>query len=371
MSVEQLADVPGQLETSRQIRLLDIETPSVPVDLRGKIPFIISSKASSKYPKYQFLPPTEVAVEEYRANKARLNGSYKAGTILNLPIDDVYFKQIFGMSKKRGPLNVYNITQPFQASGATFMAGRIQPEGMNYDSKIVIYVQDGNSWANFRTPVYDLEDPFVTELDSGEIIFGGVEVIKNRRGKLKDWRTVFYKGRSVETLEKIAVGPSMMKDIRLKELDDGRFGLFTRPQGEIGARGQIGFTIIDGLNDLTPANMIGAPLISLQFPPYEWGGVNQAEVIGGENLLAIGHRACWNETGRHYYPWQFIIDSKTRECQDLGIMAERADFPPGSARAEDLVDVLFTGGMRDNKLYVGVSDIQAGVKEVEIPDLAA
>lgn len=369
MSVEQLADVPGQLETSRQIRLLDIETPSVPVDLRGKIPFIMSPKGSSRYPNYQFLPPTEVAVEEYRANKARLNGSYKAGTILNLPIDDEYFQQIFGMSKKRGPLNVYNITQPFQASGATFMAGRIQPEGMNLDSKIVIYVQDGNSWANFRTPVYDLEDPFVTELDSGEIIFGGVEVTKNRRGKLKDWRTVFYKGRSVETLEKIAVGPSMMKDIRLKELDDGRFGLFTRPQGEIGARGQIGFTIIDGLKDLTPANMIGAPLISLQFPPYEWGGVNQ--VIGGEKLLAIAHRAYWDSKGRHYYPWYFTIDPKTRKCQNLGILAERKDFPQGPARAGDLFDVLFTGGVRGKQLYVGVSDIQAGVKEVEIPDLAA
>jgi hypothetical protein len=50
-----------------------------------------------------------------------------------------------------------------------------------------------------------------------------------------------------------AVGPQWMKDIRLVELADRRIGVFTRPKGEyFGGQAEIGFTIIDNLDDLTP-----------------------------------------------------------------------------------------------------------------------
>lgn len=67
--------------------------------------------------------------------------------------------------------------------------------------------------------------------------------------KIVSWVTQFYRGYRIDSMHHFSSGPAMMKDIRLIELLDGRIGVLTRPQGEVGGRGQIGFTIIDSLEE--------------------------------------------------------------------------------------------------------------------------
>ena len=110
-----------------------------------------------------------------------------------------------------------------------------------------------------------LQDPFVTKI-SGQLIFGGVEVFpdpKNEKNLL--WRTVFYKGDNIRSLKKFVSGPIGMKDIRLLELSDQSIGVFTRPQGEKGGRGKIGYTTIHSLDELTAEVIDDAPLINRIF----------------------------------------------------------------------------------------------------------
>jgi hypothetical protein len=161
-----------------------------------------------------------------------------------------------------------------------------------------------------------------------------------------------------------------MKDIRLCGIGDGRIGVFSRPQGKRGGRGQIGYALAPSL-EAVPDVINNAPLLNL-FSPKEWGGVNQAVLLEGGAIGLLGHIACFSGRKiRHYYPMTFILDAETgKPLRPPRILVERACLLPGEAKRPDLQDVIFPGGIsiRDGTalLYLGVGDMEA--QTLEIPD---
>ena len=55
----------------------------------------------------------------------------------------------------------------------------------------------------------------------------------------------FYRESLNGGFDKALTGPPKMKDIRFLQLLDGRILVLTRPQGERGGRGRIGFCVVD------------------------------------------------------------------------------------------------------------------------------
>ncbi len=156
-----------------------------------------------------------------------------------------------------------------------------------------------------------------------------------------------------------------MKDLRLVELPCGGIGVFTRPQGDKGGRGKIGYTRAAALADLTVDLIEEAPLLEDQFIEEDWGGANELHRLANGWIGVLGHVACFDELrDRHYYPMVFALNPETGQYTDMELIAERSEFLPGEAKRPDLVDVVFSGGLVRNKdgtadLYAGISDAEA------------
>lgn len=271
-----------------------------------------------------------------------------------------------------GRRDVYNITAPFVDGGELVIAGRVE-DRESEDSDVMFFVERDGQWVPKEgAPVFHLQDPFVTRI-GGELIFGGVQIFPHpeKAGQLK-WRTLFYRGSDLNSLRYFAAGPEGMKDLRLVELPDGKIAVFTRPQGEVGGRGTIGFMKINSLAELTVENIEKARLLKDQFLPEEWGGANEVHVLKNGLLGVLGHIACFSHGEyRHYYSMVFPFDPEEERAGPIEIIACRDDFPAGPAKNEKLVDVLFSGGLYRNEdgtatLYVGVSDAEA--HRLTIPD---
>lgn len=282
---------------------------------------------------------------------------YKA-SIYDKKCEKIYFKGI-------GHKDVYNITAPFENEGQSIIAGRVESRDSE-NSEVMFFKKSGECWTPVAdAPVLTLQDPFVTKID-GELILGGVEIFPHPeiKGAL-GYKTAFYIGKNIKTIKKFSEGPSMMKDIRLIKLPEGKIGVFTRPQGKVGGRGKIGFTKIDSIDDLNAQIIEAAPLIENQFIDEEWGGVNELHVLKNGLIGALGHIACFdNEGNRHYYSMAFTFNTDTRQASDIKIIATRNELLEGEAKRPDIYDVLFSGGLIRNKggiaeLYAGVSDAEA------------
>lgn len=271
--------------------------------------------------------------------------------------------------------DVYNITAPFSWNGKRYLAGRVEMRNSIY-SKACFFEEINESTYKLSEslPSYDLQDPFITKIH-GNYIFGGVEIFPHpcKEGRVS-WRTKFYKGSTLKSLEFFIYGPKGMKDIRFVQLKSNKIGIFTRPQGEKGGRGKIGFTIIENLEEITEESINKAPLLE-QFFESEWGGVNEVILLENGKLGVLGHIARFTDNFmRHYYPMVFVFDPETMEYSPMEIIARRNDFLSGPAKREDLVDVLFSGGLvrLQNKkalLYTGVSDAEAQFIEINDPFL--
>lgn len=264
-----------------------------------------------------------------------------------------------------GDKDVYNITSPFEDEGEYVIAGRVESRDSEY-SEVVFFVERDGKWIPRKgAPVLQLQDPFQTRI-GGELIVGGVQIYPHpeKEGALM-WRTALYRGGRISELGLFFTGPDGMKDLRLTELPDGGIGVFTRPQGEKGGRGQIGYFRTASLDDLSVQSIENAPLLERQFIPEEWGGANEAHMLKNGLIGVLGHIACYDESGdRHYYPMFFVLDPATGEYSDIELIAVRANFMPGPAKRADLQDVVFSGGLvrqADGKavLYAGTSDAQA------------
>lgn len=270
--------------------------------------------------------------------------------------------------------DVYNPTAPFQDRGITYFAARIESRLIETDSQVLFFVErDWVCYHDPNTPIFPLQDPFITSINK-ELIFGGVRFPVNE----DSWQTYFYRGPDLLSLKKFAEGPVGMKDIRLVELHDGSIGVFTRPMGIIGGRGKIGFTIINSLEQLNDLDWYGADLIKGQFSDDEWGGVNDAHLLKEGLIGVLGHFATFtiDEAGsmrKHYKSIIFTYNYFKRQVFPMIVLAKRLDFPTGEAkRSPELDDIVVSGGMHllENgkvELYVGLSDVNCGVIEINNP----
>lgn len=270
-----------------------------------------------------------------------------------------------------GNRDVYNITAPFQVSGEVIVAGRVEARDTEA-AESMFFVEAGGRWVpRPGAPVLSrLQDPCVAVI-GGELVVGGVEYPVDLGDGRAGWRMVFHRGRALEALEPFLVGPDHMKDIRLVELADGRVGVFSRPQGERGGRGTIGFTTVASLGELTAQAIEQAPLLRHQFREEEWGGANQAHLLEDGALGVLGHIARMDEAGKHYYPMAFTLSPDTGRWTPPRIIATRSCFPAGPPKRHDLVDVVFSGGLVRHDdgtatLYAGLSDAEAA--RVLLPD---
>lgn len=264
-----------------------------------------------------------------------------------------------------GDKDVYNITAPFEDEGEQVIAGRVESRDSEHSSVYFFVKRDGEWTPREGAPVFELQDPFFTKI-SGELVLGGVQIFPHpiNAGQL-GWRTVLYKGSSISDLQEFAKGPDGMKDLRLVELADGSIGVLTRPQGDNGGRGKIGWTRISSLNELTIVVINEAPLLKGQFIDEEWGGANEPHLLANGLIGVLGHVASFDEEGdRHYYPMVFALDPQTGEISDMELIATRSNFLPGASKRPDLVDVVFSGGIVRKpdgtaEIYAGISDAEA------------
>lgn len=277
----------------------------------------------------------------------------------------VTFNQVDGF-------DVYNPTAPFEWNGETYMIGRVEKRDSEH-SKSIFFVlnEDGSYSPKNGIPEFILQDPYISFIDEF-IVFGGTEIFELPEDPSRlGWRAKFYYGTDLTDLKELTVGPEGKKDIRIVKLSDGRIGVFSRPQGEKGGRGKIGFTIVDKLTDVTSSVIDDAPLFE-QFDDQEWGGCNEATLLSNGKIGVLGHIAKFSEGDvRHYYPMTFCVDPVTREYSKMKIISERANFLPGPAKRPDLADVLFSAGLVRHgngkaTLYTGVSDVE--VQAIEIAD---
>ena len=242
------------------------------------------------------------------------------------------------------------------------------------------FEEKGGVWVTAPgTPVFRLQDPFVTKV-GGELAFGGVETFPHPDTRYSGgigYRTVFYRGETLQSLRLFARGPDLMKDIRLIQLRNSEIAVFTRPQGPWVAdaeRGKIGFTKLPSLGALDAEQISNAKIIEGQFLNHEWGGANELHLLDENTIGVLGHIAYIDDANKkHYYAMAFTFDPDTGTPSPLRIIASRGNFPEGPAKlSPELDDVIFPGGIIRNRndhsatLYAGVSDAQAG--RITIPD---
>jgi hypothetical protein len=269
---------------------------------------------------------------------------------------------------------VTNPSVPFTSGGETVLAVRADPGAEEPCSRIV-FCRPGpdGAWRPIPgTPELPLEDPFVAFV-GGTLVLGGVRVIREA-GRVVSWVTDLYRGRDLRDLALFATGPSHMKDIRLVELDAGRIGVFSRPQGQAmidrhGCIAAIGFTVVDSLDDLSAEVIADAPFLRETFLPEEWGGVNQACLLSNGLVGVIGHMA-WGEhvDGEHfihYYSMAFAIDPCSRRFTRPKVIAARESFADGPTATPRTRDVTFTAGIvrlpnGRAELWTGLSDRRIG-----------
>ncbi len=266
----------------------------------------------------------------------------------------------------------YNPTIPFEDRGTTCIGVRVESLDSELDSKIYFaHKLRENIWEiDDSLPFLHLQDPVYMKIGD-ESYIAGVNVQGSVNGAFRNQE--FYRGDSIKNLEHFASGPPGMKDIRLVDLGN-RIGVFTRPQGEIGGLGKIGYLEIGRINELaklTENDWYSAQLIDGLFEEGTWGGVNQAIVLSNREIGVIGHKAhkemSENDWIKHYHAISFRFDTKSKSINKLRKIATRADFPSSPAkRSPELSDIIFPAGI-DRKLYLycGLSDYSSGVKKMK------
>jgi hypothetical protein len=163
--------------------------------------------------------------------------------------------------------DVYNITAPFEYEGATVIAGRVERRDQEL-SEIVLFREVDGAWLPLPdAPTFPgLQDPCIAKVD-GRLLLGGVRFPVTVGDDDKAWQMEFYLDG-----EHVFTGPPKMKDIRFAQLPDGRLLVCSRPQGEKGGRGKIGYLVVDSLELLTPQAVQDAPLLEGLCTDEEWVG---------------------------------------------------------------------------------------------------
>jgi hypothetical protein len=266
--------------------------------------------------------------------------------------------------------DVYNISNAFEWQGSKYLFGRVEKRESEISQVVLFEMLDDFTFKKTDTVINNFQDPAVTFIDEN-LILGGTRIyIDNQR--IISWATTFIKGFETRNLKEFFVSPVKMKDVRL--FQDKVLHVFTRPQGGEKAKlGKIGYCSFSDLDELCQEKLEEAPLLENNFDDYSWGGVNQVLALKNGTLGILGHIARMTEGDfRHYYGMVFNFCPKEKKIRDMKIICERSDFPEGEAKREDLVDVIFPGGIvrkADGRaeLYVGLSDAQAAMAIITDP----
>lgn len=267
--------------------------------------------------------------------------------------------------------DVYNVTAPFEWKERSVIAGRVERRSEEL-SEIVLFSETEGEWRPIEgAPTFPgLQDPCVTMMD-GKVVLGGVRFPVTIGEDRKAWQMEFYREGLNGGFDKVLTGPPKMKDIRFLQLPDGRILVLTRPQGERGGRGRIGFCVVDSLIQARWETIESAPLFD-HCPEEQWVGANEAHLLTKNKIGVLGHLAEFREDGsRRYRSMVFCIDLETGQSSETEIIAERSDFPPGESKRPDLQDVIFSGGLLRlghgrARLFAGLSDAEAG--SLDLPD---
>lgn len=273
--------------------------------------------------------------------------------------------------------DVYNLTNPFENNGKLVLAGRVERRDSEH-SKIMFFemldASDKFTWTLVEDlPTYELQDPYYSFVD-GKLLLGGTEIFDHPTIPNALWyRAEKLLGNDIEGLNHLCYGPNGMKDIRVCDLGD-RILVFTRPQGEIGGRGTIGYFYVNTVEEITVEAINNATLID-QFIESEWGGCNQAFLLKNGKVGVLGHIAKFDdEENRHYYSMAFAFDPSNNSVTEMEMICERKYLVDGETKRPDLVDVLFSGGIVRNNdgtadLYTGVSDCECHYVKINDPFL--
>jgi hypothetical protein len=234
-----------------------------------------------------------------------------------------------------------------------------------------------------RAPILTMQDPFYLANVQGWQIIGGVHTFeKHRHPGVLQYRTIFYRFKddiaelisdNNNIIEPFAVGPNGMKDIRFIELNNGKIGVFTRPQGGSAGRGKIGYIEINSLEELEECLPKGR-IIPNQFHEDEWGGANELQLLPDGRIGVLGHIAHFEGEVRHYYAMAFIFDPQTKKAGEIKIITTANEFPTVQPKKIDLGKIIFSGGLCRRQdgtadLYVGVGDVHAGKIQISDPFL--
>lgn len=298
-----------------------------------------------------------------------------------------------------GSLIFTNPTKPIEIEdGKEHTFVRVEPSEIEGVSTTVIFERESpesDNWINDEDlPDFpNLEDPFYCGTIEGYRIFGGVKTSKKDDGELS-WRTVFYRYKdsmselyesNAKLSEPFATGPQGMKDIRLYQISDERIAVFTRPLGEFGGRGKVGYIEIASLSELESKltdyvnEKDPKTLIEGLFCDQDWGGVNELHSLSDGRIGVIGHIACMVEDPdnpshgiKNYFATSLIFDQETKDFTDLKIIATMEDFPKIEGKNKDIGSVIFSGGV--NRLgngkaifYGGVGDVKSGYLPIKDP----
>jgi Protein of unknown function (DUF1861) len=273
---------------------------------------------------------------------------------------------LVGLTNRDG----YNPSNPVPDGVHPFTYVRVEPRRDEFDSWSIPFRQlEVDRWElDEELPRLRLQDPFVAVVD-GTLVVGGVRIV-DRSPERVLWETVFLRGASLDALVEFARSPLLMKDVRLIEIEPGTIGVFTRPLGGKAGRGQIGYTEISKLDELTMAVMADADMIERQPIAEHWWGANAVYRLDGNNLGVLGHIAKFEGDSRHYYPIAFVFDrGRHRIVSGPEIIADRSCFPPYQAKRADLENVIFPAWVDRHRglLCGGLSDAAIGVVRIEDP----
>lgn len=277
--------------------------------------------------------------------------------------------------------DIYNPSVPFKWNDEEIIVCRVEARDSERSNAVFFKKQQDKWVVRPNSPVFELQDPFVTVIGD-ELILGGVRVFWEN-GRIVSWCTDFYKGKSIERLSLFLTGPGDMKDIRLIELADGRVGIFSRPHGDkilerYGCKAMIGFTIENSLSEVTAKSIENAPIIEGQFASGEWGGCNHLQLMNNNRIAIAGHKSreemIDGQAVLHYYSMAFVFDPITLKMSPCEIICTRDSFPHGPAKQPGLKDVTFTAGLLRNNdgtadIYTGLSDCQIGRATIKDPFL--
>ena len=302
----------------------------------------------------------------------------------------------FNVDENADELSVYN-PSPIDVDGVTYLLARVEKKNTESGSTVMLFCENENGeWDIVEdVPVLNnVQDPFYCGMIDGLHVIGWVQTYEETGSPQLGYRTVFYRfENSILELEDedsnsippFAVGPEKMKDIRLIQRKNGRIGVFTRPQGKFGGRGEVGYFEIENLDQLEnsladhvqkeePDSLIFNVFLKRPKGENEWGGVNELYNLADGKIGVLGHIADIEPQGvkKSYYPITFIFDPETRLISDLKIIATTKQFPPVKAKKFDLGEVLYSGGLvslgNDKvRLYVGIGDTEAGYIDIKDP----